>query len=78
MSLRGQAQGVLGNLPGDLGRNYGELIKALEDRFAPANQTELYRVQLRERRQKATETLPELGQTIRRLTHLAYRRIGGC
>ena len=53
-------------------RNYGELIKALEDRFAPANQTELYRVQLRERRQKATETLPELGQTIRRLTHLAY------
>ena len=60
------------NLPGDLGRNYGELIKAFEDRFAPANQTELYRVQLRERRQKAPETLPELGQTIRRLTHLAY------
>ena len=72
MSLRGQAQGVLGSPPGDLGRNYGELIKALEDRFALANQTELYRVQLRERRQKATETLPELGQTIRWLTHLAY------
>ena len=72
MSLRGQAQGVVGSPPGDLGRNYGELIKALEDRFALANQTELYRVQLRERRQKATETLPELGQTIRWLTHLAY------
>ena len=60
-----QAQGVLV-------RNYGELIKAIEDRFAPANQTERYRAQLRERRQKATDTLPELGQTIRRLTHLAY------
>ena len=62
----------MGSPPGDLGRNYGELIKALEDRFALANQTELYRVQLRERRQKATETLPELGQTIRWLTHFAY------
>lgn len=66
VSLRGNAQGVLGNLAGELGRNYNELVRALEDRFAPANQTELYRVQLRERRQKATETLPELGQTIRR------------
>ena len=72
VSLRGQAQGILGNLSGELGQNYNELIKALEDRFAPANQTELYRVQLRERRQKATETLPELGQSIRRLAHLAY------
>lgn len=72
VSLRGNAQGVLGNLAGELGRNYNELVRALEDRFAPANQTELYRVQLRERRQKATETLPELGQTIRRLAHLAY------
>lgn len=33
---------------------------------------ELYRVQLREKRQKATGTLPELGQSIRHLTNLAY------
>lgn len=37
---------------------------------------ELYRVQLREKRQKATESLPELGQAIRRLTNLAYPSAG--
>ena len=71
VSLRGQAQGVFGNLAGGT-HNYTELIKALEERFAPPNQTELYRIQLRERRQKASESLFELGQDIRRLTNLAY------
>jgi hypothetical protein len=47
-------------------------VKALEERFAPPNQTELYRVQLTERRQKPTESLPELGQAIRRLVNLVY------
>ena len=71
VSLRGQAQGVFGNLgPGR--PSYKDLVIALEERFAPPNQTELYRVQLRERRQKASETMAELGQDIRRLTNLAY------
>ena len=72
VSLRGNAQGVLGNLPGTDQRDYKALCIALEQRFAPTNQTELYRAQLRERKQKAVETLPELGQDIRRLTNLAY------
>ena len=71
VSLRGQAQGVFGNIA-NRSHDYIELVKALEDRFAPPNQTELYRVQLRERRQKASESLSELGQDIRRLTNLAY------
>ena len=71
VSLRGQAQGVFGNL-GSGKHDYDDLIKALEERFAPPNQTELYRVQLRERRQKASESMAELGQDIRRLTNLAY------
>ena len=71
VSLRGQAQGVFGNIASK-SHNYSELVKALEERFAPPNQTELYRVQLRERKQKASETLSELGQDIRRLTNLAY------
>ena len=71
VSLRGQAQGVFGNLVSKT-HDYSELVKALQDRFAPPNQTELYRVQLRDRRQKASETLPQLGQDIRRLTNLAY------
>lgn len=71
-SLRGLAQGVLGNQPRDERQNYAKLVKALQDRFAPLNQTELYRTQLRERRQRPSESLPEMGQEIRRLVNLAY------
>ena len=70
VSFRGQAQGVSGNMPGGT-PDYNSIIKHLEERFAPENQTELYLSELKERRQKATETLPELGQAIRRLTNLA-------
>ena len=69
--LRGQAQGVFGNL-GSGKPSYKDLVTALEERFAPPNQTDLYRVQLRECRQKASESMAELGQEIRRLTNLAY------
>lgn len=54
------------------GQHYDLLVKALEERFAAPNQTELYRAQLKERKQRASETLSELGQAIRRLTCLAY------
>ena len=71
-ALRGQAQCVLGDLPSDRQVHYASLVEALEERFAPPNQMDLYRVQLKERRQKASESLPELGQTIRRLVNKAY------
>ena len=71
VSLRGQAQGIFGNLDHN-SKDYDSLTKALRERFAPPNQTELYRVQLRERRQKAAEILSEQGQDIRRLTNCAY------
>lgn len=63
---------MLGNLAETLQMNFRALSKALEERFSPANQTELYRAQLRERRQKDSETIPQLGQDVRRLTRLAY------
>lgn len=46
VALRGQAQGVMGNLS-TKSKDYDALVQALEERFAPPNQTELYRVQLR-------------------------------
>ena len=52
--------------------HYTSLVEALEERFVPPNQMDLYRVQLKERRQKASETLPDLGQAIRRLVIKAY------
>jgi hypothetical protein len=72
VALRAQAQGILGDLSIDKQQDYTFLVKALEERFAPPNQTELYRVQLTERRQKPAESLPELGQAIRRLVSMAY------
>jgi hypothetical protein len=71
-ALRGQAKGILGDLSIDKQQDYKSLVKALEERFTPPNQTELYRVQLTERRQKPAESLPELGQAIRKLVNLAY------
>ena len=73
--MREQEQGVIGNL-GSGKQDYDDLVKVLhvEERFAPLIQTELYRVQLRERREKASESKDELGQNIRRLANLAYSK----
>jgi hypothetical protein len=40
--------------------DYQTLVKALEDRFEPPSLRELYRAQMRERRQRAGESFPEL------------------
>lgn len=72
VSLRGNSQGVLGNLPSYDQRNYDALCKALQQRFAITNQTYILRTPLHERKQKAVDTLLELGQGIRRMTILAY------
>lgn len=53
-------------------RTYDALCTALQQRFAPTNQTELYRAQLRGRKQKVVKSLPELRQDVRKLTNLAY------
>ena len=49
VSLRGQAQGVLGNLPAGDRENFEKLAKALSERVLPESHPELYRAQLKER-----------------------------
>ena len=71
-SLRGSAQAVLGDLDDERRRNYSSLTAALGQRFGPENQTELFRVQLKNRLRRRDETLPELAQAIRRLARQAY------
>lgn len=56
----------------EMGQQYCLPVKSLEKCFAPPNQTELYQGQLKERRQKAFETLFEVDQAFRMLTSLAY------
>lgn len=77
VSVREHAQSVLWDLPSDNGQHYSTLVRSLEERFSPPNQTDFYRVQLKERRQKASESISELGQAIRRLTNLAYASAPG-
>ena len=74
VSLRGLAQGVLGNLPVEDQKDFEALSKALSERFSPESQTELYRAQLKEREWKHGENVAEFGQQILRLTTLAYPR----
>ncbi|MCG8032936.1 MAG: DDE-type integrase/transposase/recombinase, partial [Candidatus Thiodiazotropha taylori] len=74
VSLRGLAQGVLGNLPVENQKDFEALSNALSERFSPESQTELYRAQLKEREWKHGENVAEFGQRILRLTTLAYPR----
>jgi hypothetical protein len=62
----------LGTLQEEQRRDFEMLASALGRRFNPENQSELYRVQLRNRVRMTEETLPELSQDIRRLVRLAY------
>ena len=59
VSLRGQAQSVIGDLAGGVPNKYEELITTLNERFLSPNQMELHRAQLNERKQRATDSLPE-------------------
>lgn len=72
VSLRGPACQYLQTLPAYRRRDYDELVASLGRRFNPENQTELYRAQLRNVQRLEKQTLPELGQEIRRLVRLAY------
>ncbi|OWF47727.1 hypothetical protein KP79_PYT26157 [Mizuhopecten yessoensis] len=75
VALRGQAQGILGDLAVSQQQDFFSLINSLEERFSPPDQIELYSAQLLERKQKASETLPELGKAGSRLVNLAYTTV---
>ncbi|KAJ8046575.1 hypothetical protein HOLleu_05289 [Holothuria leucospilota] len=70
--LRGEAQAVLADLNIHARRDYPSLVNALSRRFDPAHQTEVFRIQLKNRTRRKEESLPELAQEIRRLTRQAY------
>jgi hypothetical protein len=72
VSLRGQAQGVFGDLEPHQQNDYFELCAALERRFGSQDQSELHRVQLRSRVRQKSESLPELAQSVQRLVREAY------
>ena len=70
--LTGTAQQVLGSLPKEATGDFDKLVKALEARFDPTGRKELHRAQLRNRRQKTSESLVEMAEDIRRLVDKVY------
>lgn len=70
--LTGSAQQVLSTMPKDATGDYQKLVKALQARFDPLGRQELYRAQLRNRRQKPGENLVEMAEEIRRLVEKVY------
>jgi hypothetical protein len=53
-------------------RDYDSLVKVLNNRYGSAERSELYRAKLQTRIRGKDETLPELAQSIKKLTRLAY------
>jgi len=72
LSLRGAARSVLTSLGFEQRQDYTTLVKALKQNFSPAQQVQTFLSELKSRRRKPNEPLPELGRSIARLVRLAY------
>lgn len=71
--LQGDALTTLAELSEEERSNFRILSRRLSERFEPENQERVYKSQLQSRRRKNKESLPELGQDIKRLVHKAWR-----
>ena len=70
-NLRGSARSILADLDPDQRYHYESLVSALSARFEPDYQADMYLAQIRNRTRQKSESLPELGQAIKRLARYA-------
>ena len=70
--MKGPALQLYTDLPEEKKCSYVELVSALQDRFNPHGQAELFRAKLKVRVRRKGETLPELASEIRRLVSKAF------
>ena len=72
-SLRGTAQSILADLDPDKRTDYQSLVSALSARFEPEHQADMYMylAEIRTRTRLKSESLPELGQVMKRLARYA-------
>ena len=71
-SLVGVARGVLSEVSEEGQLNFGQLVEKLTARFEPKDLTGMHQTELRTRRRKRNETIPELVQAINRLVRKAF------
>lgn len=72
VNLEGAALSYVESLPANKTTDYEEVCQSMEERFGEAQLSEVFRAELRSRRRKPEESLPALGQEIRRLVQYAY------
>ena len=72
LSLSGVARRLLTGIDSSSEKGYWELRAALERRFQPRNQEEMYKALVRTRSKREEETLQAYAEDLRRLTRLAY------
>ncbi len=72
VSLRGQAQGLLGSIPKAYLSSFDDLVAALQERFGLEGQTEIFMAELQSRSKTAKESYQELADSIFRLVGKAY------
>ena len=70
--LTGDARALLTDLDRRTQRDYRELVEALNHRFGTENRAEIFKSQLKMRVRGKNETIPELAQSVRKLTKRAY------
>ena len=75
-SLTGKAASVLATIPAQQRGEFRVLVQALGMRFGCVHQSELSRVQFRNRRRRPDESLPELAGDLERLVMQAYPDAG--
>lgn len=71
-TLTGSARSLLSELNDTDRRDFSCLVTKLKNRFSSENRAEVYRTQLKCRLRAKGETIPELAQSIRKMTRQAY------
>ena len=71
-SLSGGARALLNEMFDYDCHNYDSLVEALKSRFGSTHRSEVFRAELQTRVRFRNETLPELAQTIKKLTRRAF------
>lgn len=75
MSLQGEAQRILGDLPSYTLHNYEALVNELTQRFNPFERGTAYRLEFRNRTRKSNESAMQYGYVLKRLAAKAFPQI---
>lgn len=71
-SLKGGARALLNELDKESRKDYDKLVMVLNTRYGSAEKSELFRAKLQSRSKGKDESIPELAQSIKKLTRQAY------